>query len=133
MKRSCCDCVAALYILEMIKIKQINRGDVYMIEVENARDSEQSGLRPAVIIQNDIGNLHSPTTIVALVTSRKKHSLPTHVQLHCRRLTINSTALLEQIRTVSVKRLGNYVCTLGNRDMKQINQAIRISLGCGKG
>lgn len=125
--------MAALYILEMIIIKQINRGDVYMVEVENVRDSEQSGFRPAVVIQNDIGNMHSPTANVALVTSKKKHNLPTHIKLHCRRLTINSTALLEQIRTVSVKRLGNYVCTLGSRDMKQINQAIRISLGCGKG
>ena len=111
----------------------VEKGELYYVDFGKPRGSEQGGYRPVVIIQNDIGNMHSPTTIVALVTSKKKHNLPTHIKLHCRRLTINSTALLEQIRTVSVKRLGDYVCTLGSRDMKQINQAIRISLGCGKG
>ena len=113
----------------MIKIRKINRGDVYMVEIENSRDSEQFGKRPAVVIQNNVGNTHSPTTIIAFVTSKRKKKLPTHVQLHCRNLAKTSTVMLEQIRTVSANRIGSYIGTLGRRDMNSIDQALKISLG----
>ncbi len=103
-----------------------------MVEVKNAKGSEQSGIRPAVIIQNDTGNKYSPTTIVAFVTSRHKKNLPTHVRLHCRELSKRSTVMLEQIRTVSVKRLLRYVCTLNKQDMKRVDQALRVSFDCGR-
>ena len=103
-----------------------------MVEIENARDSKQLGKRPAVVIQNDVWNEHSPTTIIAFVTSRRKKKLPTHVQLHCRNLARTSTVMLEQIRTVSVNRIGSYIGTLGRRDMSSIDQALKISLGIGK-
>ena len=115
----------------MIDIRKISRGDIYMVEIRDSKDSEQSGIRPAVIIQNDTGNTYSPTTIVAFVTSRHKKNLPTHVSLHCRELSKKSMVMLEQIRTISVKRLLRYVCTLNKQDMKRVDQALRISVDCG--
>lgn len=103
-----------------------------MIEIKDSKDSEQCGIRPAVIIQNDTGNKYSPTTIVAFVTSRHKKNLPTHVSLHCRELSKKSTVMLEQIRTVSVKRLLRYVCTLNKQDMKRVDQALKVSFDCGR-
>ena len=123
---------AVLYILGVIKIRKINRGDVYMVEIENARGSEQQGLRPAVVIQNDIGNKFSTTTIVAFVTSRRKINMPTHVKVRCSRLPKKSTVMLEQIRTISVNRLKNYVGTLNFHDMKRVDRALKISLGFTK-
>ena len=117
---------------ELIDIRRISRGDIYMVEIKDSKDSEQSGIRPAVIIQNDTGNKYSPTTIVAFVTSRHKKDLPTHVRLHCRDLSKRSTVMLEQIRTVSVKRLLRYVCTLNKQDMKRVDQALRVSFDCGR-
>lgn len=117
----------------MITIRRIYRGDVYLTEIENTKDSEQKGIRPAVIIQNDTGNKYSPTTIVAFVTSRNKNDLPTHVQIHCKSLTDGSTVMLEQIRTVSVSRLKKYIGKLGRYDTKNINTALMISLGIWKG
>lgn len=115
-----------------MNIRKIFRGDIYMVEINDSKDSEQRGIRPAVIIQNDTGNKYSPTTIVAFVTSRHKKNLPTHVKLHCRGLSKNSTVMLEQVRTVSVKRLLRYVCTLSKQDMKSIDHALRISFDCGR-
>lgn len=83
---------------ELINIRRISRGDIYMVEIKDSKDPEQSGIRPAVIIQNDTGNKYSPTTIVAFVTSRHKKDLPTHVSRHCRELSKKSTVMLEQIR-----------------------------------
>lgn len=117
---------------ELIDIRKISRGDIYMIEIKDSKDSEQSGIRPAVIIQNDTGNKYSPTTIVAFITSRHKKDLPTHVSIHCKELSKRSTVMLEQIRTVSVKRLLRYVCTLNKQDMKRIDQALRVSFDCGR-
>lgn len=117
----------------MIKIRKINRGDVYMAEIENAKGSEQSGIRPAVVIQNNVGNKFSTTTIVAFVTSRRKKNLPTHVKIRCSGLPKQSTTMLEQIRTISVNRLKNYIGTLGCYDMKRIDNALKISLGIGRG
>lgn len=123
---------AVPYIWEVIKIRKINRGDVYMAEIENAKGSEQSGIRPAVIIQNNIGNKFSTTTIVAFVTSKRKKNMPTHVKIRCNRLPKKSTVMLEQIRTISVNRLKNYVGTLSFHDMKRVDRALKISLGFTK-
>ena len=110
---------------------KIKRGDVFYASIEDvgqAVGSEQSGRRPAVVIQNNVGNEHSPTTIVAFITTRRKRKLPTHVRLHNYALFFPSTALLEQIRTVSKDRLTRYIGTLSRRDMKRIDRAIKISL-----
>lgn len=117
---------------EVIKIRRINRGDVYMAEIENAKGSEQSGIRPAVVIQNDIGNKFSTTTIVAFVTSKRKKNMPTHVKIRCSGLPKKSTVMLEQIRTISVNRLQRYVGTLSFHDMKKVDRALKISLGFTK-
>lgn len=110
---------------------KIRRGDVYYANIEDvgqAIGSEQSGCRPAVVIQNDIGNEYSPTTIVAFVTAEKKNHLPTHVSLHTNKLFYPSIALLEQIRTVSKKRLTKYIGTLSKTEMRKIDKALKISL-----
>ena len=116
-------------IMELLRKEQLF---TYMVEIKDSKDSEQSGIRPAVIIQNDTGNKYSTTTIVAFVTSQHKKNLPTHVRLHCRELSKKSTVMLEQIRTVSVKRLLRYVCTLNKQDMKMVDQALRVSFDCGQ-
>lgn len=103
-----------------------------MAEIENAKGSEQKGLRPAVVIQNDIGNKFSTTTIVAFLTSKRKKNMPTHVQVRCSGLPKKSIVMLEQIRTISVTRLKNYFGTLNFYDMKRIDRALKISLGFTK-
>lgn len=115
---------------DVINMK-IRRGDVYYINIEDNGQtvgSEQSGSRPGVVIQNDIGNEYSPTTIVAFITTRQKRLLHTHVRLHTNTLFYPSTALLEQIRTVSKDRLERYIGTLSDKDMKKIDRALEISL-----
>ena len=112
---------------------EIRRGDVYYIdkkdiEVEPVVGSEQKGRRPVIVIQNDTGNKYSPTTIVAYITTQKKHGLPTHVVLHSNILRRASTAMLEQIRTVSKNRLNTYLGTLTDAEMQKIDRALRISL-----
>lgn len=103
------------------------------MEVENSMGSEQCGRRPTVVIQNNVGNRYSKTTIVAFVTSQKKKKLPTHVNLHCKGLSKQSIVMLEQVRTISIYRLKTYIGTLSRRDMKKIDTALKISLGCEKG
>ena len=110
---------------------RIRRGEIFYTRIEGtgqAVGSEQSGCRPAVVIQNDTGNKYSPTTIVAFITTKRKRQLPTHVRLHSNSLYFPSTALLEQIRTVSKDRLVKYLGTLSRADMKKIDRAIQISL-----
>ena len=110
---------------------KIRRGDIYYTNIEDkgqAVGSEQSGSRPAVVIQNDTGNKYSPTTIVAFITTKQKRLLPTHVRLHTNTLFYPSIALLEQIRTVSKDRLGRYIGTVSDKDMKKIDRALEISL-----
>lgn len=109
----------------------IKRGDVYLADIEVGIGSEQYGARPVLIIQNNMGNRHSPTTIVALLSSRKKREdLPVHVTVHGRQeLYYDSCVMLEQIKTVSVKCLSKYICTLSESEMKKIDTALKISLG----
>ena len=107
---------------------EIKRGMVFLTDAGKTLGSEQSGLRPAVVIQNNIGNAKSSTTIVAFVTSQNKQPLPTHVELRSEGFERKSQALLEQLRTVSKARLKKYICTLNAGDMKKIDEAVMISL-----
>ena len=111
--------------------RKIRRGDIYYANLDPVIGSEQGGERPVLIIQNDKGNQHSPTVIVAAVTSRvnKKKSLPTHIPIECSSLAKDSIALLEQIRTIDKKRLKEKIGHLDDRLMTKVNEALEISFG----
>lgn len=109
----------------------IRRGDIYYADLRPVVGSEQGGVRPVLIIQNDVGNLHSPTVICAAITSRmNKAKLPTHIELtgHKYALVKDSVILLEQLRTIDKKRLKDKVCHLDSEVMQRIDQALCISL-----
>lgn len=110
----------------------IRRGDIYYADLSPVVGSEQGGTRPVLIIQNDIGNQYSPTTIVAAITSHiDKPKLPTHVEMPATPggLGKNSVILLEQIRTIDKSRLMEKVTFLESEMMAKVNQAVEISLG----
>ena len=110
---------------------QVKRGDIYYADLSPVIGSEQGGIRPVLIIQNDIGNRHSPTVICAAITSRmNKAKLPTHIEIDARRCQIvkDSVILLEQIRTIDKQRLREMVGHLDKRSMDKVNEAIRVSL-----
>ena len=110
---------------------QIKRGDIFYADLSPVMGSEQGGVRPVLIIQNDVGNKHSPTVICAAITSRmNKAKLPTHVEIDATKyqLVKNSVVLLEQIRTIDKKRLKDYICHVDRKLMIQIEEALRISL-----
>ena len=109
----------------------IRRGDIYYADLRPVIGSEQGGIRPVLIIQNDIGNKHSPTVICAAITSKmNKAKLPTHVELSCGRYALvkDSVILLEQLRTIDKKRLKDKVCHLDGDIMTKIEKALCISL-----
>ena len=109
----------------------IRRGDIYYADLRPVVGSEQGGVRPVLIIQNDVGNKHSPTVICAAITSRmNKAKLPTHVELPTRRCAMikDSVILLEQLRTIDKQRLKTKVCHLDESTMARVNQALKISL-----
>lgn len=110
--------------------KTYRRGDIYYAQLSPIVGSEQEGLRPVIILQNDIGNRYSPTTIIAPISSKSeaKAKLPTHFFLR-NVLEVPSVILLEQIRTVDKQRLREYVGTLDEDFMREINKHILISLG----
>ena len=111
---------------------KIKRGDVFFAALDPVIGSEQGGVRPVLIIQNDIGNQHSPTTIVAAITGQVcKAKLPTHVDLAGREngLTKNSVVLVEQVRTIDKQRLKERICSLDKTIMEQVDRALEISLG----
>ncbi|WP_346663480.1 type II toxin-antitoxin system PemK/MazF family toxin [uncultured Merdimonas sp.] len=110
---------------------QVRRGDIYYADLSPVVGSEQGGIRPVLVIQNNIGNRHSPTIICAAITSRmNKSKLPTHVELDAGRYHIvkNSVVLLEQVRTIDKQRLKDMVCHLDQEIMKKIDEALMISL-----
>lgn len=110
-------------------MKEIHRGEVYFADLGSTIGSEQSGFRPVVILQNDIGNLHSPTTIVAAITSsQKKTCLPCHTPVTLNGIHIG-TAKLEQIRTIDKRRLARCIGKLNDATMKNIDYALCVSLG----
>lgn len=110
---------------------QIKRGDIFYADLSPVMGSEQGGVRPVLIIQNDVGNRHSPTVICAAITSRmNKAKLPTHVEIDATKyqLVKNSVVLLEQIRTIDKKRLKDFICHVDRKLMVQIEEALKISL-----
>jgi len=113
----------------------IKRGEIYYADLSPVVGSEQGGLRPVLIVQNDVGNKHSPTVIAAAITSqREKARLPTHIDLtggNCG-LAKDSVVLLEQIRTIDKKRLKEKMGEVDNGSMTQINTALSISFGLGQ-
>lgn len=113
-------------------IRTVRRGEIYFANLGEGVGSEQNGIRPVLIIQNDIGNKYSPTTIGALITSMsKKLDLPVHLEI-CKEessLPQNSVVLLEQVRTIDKKRLIRKISKLNDTIMDDINDRIKISLG----
>lgn len=109
----------------------ILRGELYYADLDPVIGSEQSGVRPVLIIQNNVGNCHSPTVIVAAITSRAtKATLPTHCHLNPNiGLEQDSIALLEQIRTIDKQRLKDYIGVLDHSDIMAIDKALAISIG----
>ncbi len=109
----------------------IKRGDIYYADLRPVIGSEQGGIRPVLIIQNDTGNKHSPTVICAAITSMmNKAKLPTHVELDSKRCNIikDSLILLEQSRTIDKQRLKDKVCHLDNDILAKVDKALLISL-----
>ena len=110
----------------------IKRGDVFYADLSPVIGSEQGGVRPVVIIQNDVGNKYSPTTIVAAITSQmNKTKLPTHVKVKAENndLPKNSVILLEQVRTIDKKRLREKIGKFGTKIMDDVDEALKISIG----
>lgn len=109
----------------------VRRGDVYYADLRPVVGSEQGGIRPVLIIQNDMGNKHSPTVICAAITSKmNKAKLPTHVELDSNRYDMvkDSVILLEQLRTIDKKRLKDKVCHLDDEILEKVDKALLISL-----
>lgn len=109
---------------------EIKRSEIYYADLNPVKGSEQGGVRPVLIIQNDKGNKHSPTTIVAAITSKlDKHRLPTHVGVKTDGLPLNSLVLLEQICTMDKSRIREYVGILDEETMVRVDAALIISVG----
>ena len=112
----------------------IRRGDIYYADLSPVVGSEQGGLRPVLIIQNDIGNKYSPTVIAAAITSRmSKARLPTHIDIYAEKVGLakDSVILLEQIRTIDKQRLKEKMGHLDDSLMREVDDAISVSFGLG--
>ncbi len=110
----------------------IRRGDIYYADLSPVVGSEQGGVRPVLIVQNDVGNKFSPTVIAAAITSRMgKTKLPTHIDIMAERVGLqkDSVVLLEQVRTIDKQRLGEKMGHLDNETMNAVDDAITISFG----
>lgn len=110
----------------------VRRGDIYFADLSPVVGSEQGGVRPVLIVQNDVGNKHSPTVICAAITSQmNKAKLPTHIALSAAEYALpkDSVILLEQIRTIDKQRLKEKVCHLDNAMMHRVDRSLLISLG----
>ena len=110
----------------------VSRGEIYFAELNPVQGSEQGGIRPVLIIQNDVGNTYSPTTIILAITSQiNKARLPTHIEFPAGSygLPKDSVVLLEQIRTLDKRRLREHMGRLDSALMKQVDSAIAVSFG----
>ena len=110
----------------------VRRGEIYYADLSPVVGSEQGGLRPVLIIQNDIGNRYSPTVIVAAITSKiDKARLPTHIEIPAEEygLTKDSVVLAEQVRTIDKRRLRERVGVLNTEIMNNVDEALQISMG----
>jgi len=113
-------------------MESYKRGDLYFADLSPVVGSEQGGVRPVLIIQNDVGNKYSPTVIIAAITSQiNKAKLPTHIELSADKygLPKDSVVLLEQVRTLDKRRLKEKIGTIDNLKMKSVDNALLISLG----
>ena len=110
---------------------EIKRGDIYYADLNPTVGCEQGGIRPVLIIQNNVGNHFSPTVIAAAITSRKKKDMPTHVLIdeNDTRLFADSRIMLEQVRTIDRERLKEYVDHADSATMQSVDRAIAVSLG----
>ena len=109
---------------------QVKRGDIFYADLSPVIGSEQGGIRPVLVVQNDVGNKFSPTVICAAITSKiNKAKLPTHVEIDAAEyeLVKNSVILLEQIRTIDKRRLKEKICHLDEQLMTQVDKGIKIS------
>ncbi|MGN0377248.1 MAG: type II toxin-antitoxin system PemK/MazF family toxin [Suilimivivens sp.] len=109
----------------------MRRGDIYYADLRPVVGSEQGGIRPVLIVQNDVGNRHSPTIICAAITSKmNKAKLPTHIELSAGKYDMvkDSVILLEQLRTIDKQRLKDKVCHLDDDIMREVNKGLMISL-----
>ena len=113
--------------------KAIRRGDLFYADLNPVVGSEQGGIRPVLVIQNDVGNHFSPTVVAAAITSRKaKNSLPTHILLeNVPGLAPTALLLLEQLRTIDRKRLRGYIGRISKEKMLEVDAALAISIGIG--
>lgn len=110
----------------------VTRGDIYYADLSPVVGSEQGGIRPVLIVQNNVGNKYSPTVIAAAITSqRDKTKLPTHIQINANNtgLAKDSIVLLEQVRTLDKRRLKERMGKLDESSMEQVNAALSISFG----
>jgi len=109
---------------------QIYRGEIYFADLSPVVGSEQGGIRPVLVLQNDVGNRHSPTIIIAAITARRKKPLPTHVEIQgVDTLTKRSVALLEQLRTIDRSRLRERVGRLNDQAIGRVDEALKVSVG----
>ncbi len=110
----------------------VKRGEIYYADLSPVVGSEQGGIRPVLIVQNDVGNKHSPTVIAAAITSKQEKSkLPTHISVQATScgLAKDSVVLLEQVRTLDKRRLKERMGELDQGSMAQVNDALQVSLG----
>ena len=110
----------------------VKRGDVFYADLSPVIGSEQGGVRPVLVIQNDIGNKYSPTIIIAAITSQiNKAKLPTHVEINAPEygLPRDSVVLMEQVRTIDKKRLREKIGRFNDEMMVEVNECLKISLG----
>lgn len=122
--------ICGVWLLNMANIV-VKRGEIFYADLSPVIGSEQGGIRPVIIIQNDIGNRYSPTVIVAAITSQiNKAKLPIHVEISSEEYGLNrdSVVLLEQIRTLDKRRLKEKIGHMTEADMKKVNKALSISL-----
>lgn len=112
-------------------MQKIRRGDIYYADLDPVVGSEQGGVRPVVVLQNDVGNKYSPTIIAAAITSQlNKNRMPTHVRVSSQTdLPLDSVVLLEQLRTIDKKRLQQKVGRFPDETMREIDQALGVSIG----
>ena len=110
---------------------EIKRGDIYYADLNPTVGCEQGGIRPVLIIQNNVGNHFSPTVVAAAITSRRKKDMPTHVLIdeNGTRLFADSRIMLEQVRTIDRERLKEYIGHADKATMQSVDRAIAVSLG----
>ncbi len=110
----------------------VRRGDIFYADLSPVVGSEQGGVRPVLIVQNDMGNRYSPTIICAAITSQiNKAKLPTHIEIESDNYSLvkDSVILLEQVRTIDKKRLREKICKLDENIMRKVDKALQISFG----